>query len=326
MKKKLIITADDYGLSENVNKGTIKAVEKGTVTSVHVLTNMASDQDILDLAAAIRESGNKCGIGLHLNMNEGESMRNRSTTITRLNKESKKYEFYPISEYNYDDTNGNDVIKELEKQYKKLDRLIGAANIDSISSHYNLHVFSKKFVNYVQQLAKRHNTPLRSPVQWRTIFQKPKTNKYHPLELSKIGWNTRKNCQYRSTKKLLLNAANGKRLKKHRKKLQKVGPVPNNTSGHWMGQPGLDKLKWTYNELKNDINVNSYCTEIFLHLSNSDEWSGKPLTYPMSRRLEEFNEITSEDVVNFCANLYRNDNHVELGSYRKLLCGQSITY
>ena len=70
----LIITADDYGLNKSCNAGIRKAVKKGVVTSVHIMMNLATTTDIKMLIQTIKESGNKCGIGLHFNTTFGKSI------------------------------------------------------------------------------------------------------------------------------------------------------------------------------------------------------------------------------------------------------------
>jgi predicted glycoside hydrolase/deacetylase ChbG (UPF0249 family) len=66
--KQLIVNADDFGLTENVNRGILDAHRKGIVTSTTLLANgMAFDSAVA--------SGKRChrlGIGVHLNLTEGK--------------------------------------------------------------------------------------------------------------------------------------------------------------------------------------------------------------------------------------------------------------
>lgn len=65
--KRAIINADDFGLSEGINKGIIKAHNEGILTSATVIVNMPGFENAVEEAA-------KCpslGVGIHLNVIRG---------------------------------------------------------------------------------------------------------------------------------------------------------------------------------------------------------------------------------------------------------------
>lgn len=78
MDRKLIITADDLGIDEKVNRGIIEAYEKGVLTSTSLLMNAPATQDGIEL------SKNHPGleVGLHLSIVEGISLRNLKSSVT----------------------------------------------------------------------------------------------------------------------------------------------------------------------------------------------------------------------------------------------------
>jgi chitin disaccharide deacetylase len=66
--RRLIINADDFGLSAAVNRGILEAHAAGTVTSTSLLANAPGFED------AVRSARDApgLGIGLHLNLTEGQ--------------------------------------------------------------------------------------------------------------------------------------------------------------------------------------------------------------------------------------------------------------
>jgi hopanoid biosynthesis associated protein HpnK len=68
--KKLIVNADDFGLTEGVNRAVIEGHIHGIITSTSLLANGAS----FDSAAAMGKSHAKLGVGVHLNLTEGPSI------------------------------------------------------------------------------------------------------------------------------------------------------------------------------------------------------------------------------------------------------------
>lgn len=65
--KKLIVNADDFGLTEGVNRAVIEGHVHGIITSASLLANGAA----FDSAAAMSKSHVRLGVGVHLNLTEG---------------------------------------------------------------------------------------------------------------------------------------------------------------------------------------------------------------------------------------------------------------
>jgi chitin disaccharide deacetylase len=76
MTRRLIVNADDWGLTRGVSEGILAAHRHGIVTSTTVLTTAALDTE---LAARLRDSG--LGVGLHVNLTLGTPLtRGKSLT------------------------------------------------------------------------------------------------------------------------------------------------------------------------------------------------------------------------------------------------------
>ena len=65
--KRLIINADDFGLSEGVNRGIEKAISQGIVSSTTVMVNMPKAYEIVNFL----KKNPKVGVGIHINLTLG---------------------------------------------------------------------------------------------------------------------------------------------------------------------------------------------------------------------------------------------------------------
>jgi predicted glycoside hydrolase/deacetylase ChbG (UPF0249 family) len=63
-QRKVVLCADDYGLTEGVSRGILEAAEAGGISATSAMTNMP---DWPRLAPALRPLHGRIGVGLHLN-------------------------------------------------------------------------------------------------------------------------------------------------------------------------------------------------------------------------------------------------------------------
>jgi len=69
---RLIVTADDFGISNTVNRAILESIESGLVTSTSMMANMPGFEDAVML---VREHKLLTGrIGVHLNLTEGHPL------------------------------------------------------------------------------------------------------------------------------------------------------------------------------------------------------------------------------------------------------------
>ncbi len=119
---KLIINADDFGLSKDVNDAILEAHKFGTITSTSLMTNMGAFEH------AINVYEKTLGIGVHLNLTWGNSL------IT--NQPFNKYNKYKAILY---------LIKKdlVEKEFRKQIEKILEAGIrpDHLNTHHHIHAF-----------------------------------------------------------------------------------------------------------------------------------------------------------------------------------------
>jgi hopanoid biosynthesis associated protein HpnK len=83
--KNLIVNADDLGWTEGVNQGIAEAHRNGIVTSTSLLANGAAFASGVELA----RSTPGLGVGVHLNLSDGEPIAPRELVATLLNDEGE---------------------------------------------------------------------------------------------------------------------------------------------------------------------------------------------------------------------------------------------
>jgi len=80
--RNLIVNADDLGWTEGVNRGIAEAHRNGIVTSASLLANGAAFASGLELARTTPA----LGVGVHLNLSDGEPVAPRGLVASLLNK------------------------------------------------------------------------------------------------------------------------------------------------------------------------------------------------------------------------------------------------
>jgi predicted glycoside hydrolase/deacetylase ChbG (UPF0249 family) len=79
--RNLIVNADDLGWTEGVNQGIAEAHRNGIVTSASLLANGAA----FESAAELARTTPALGVGVHLNLSDGEPVAPRELVTTLLN-------------------------------------------------------------------------------------------------------------------------------------------------------------------------------------------------------------------------------------------------
>src|SRR5690242_1416275 len=80
--KRLIVNADDFGLSEEINRGIIVAHQDGILTSASVLTN----GPVFEQAIASSRQFPRLSLGVHLNISEGKPLSPARRIPTLVNE------------------------------------------------------------------------------------------------------------------------------------------------------------------------------------------------------------------------------------------------
>jgi predicted glycoside hydrolase/deacetylase ChbG (UPF0249 family) len=155
--KKLIITADDYGLCEPVNRAIEECLAAETVRATCVMANMPA----YAAARFLRNNYPHASIGIHWNVTQGRPVLPPNKISSLVDTEGV---FYRASELRRRWWSGkvrrDELYAELCAQFERLRGLIGTP--DFWNTHQNLHVFPglfATFVDFAEQLGVR---PMRS--------------------------------------------------------------------------------------------------------------------------------------------------------------------
>jgi predicted glycoside hydrolase/deacetylase ChbG (UPF0249 family) len=70
--RRLIVNADDFGLTAGVNRGIVEAQERGIVTSSTLMANAQAFDEAAGLARTLAASGTRFSVGCHVVLLDGE--------------------------------------------------------------------------------------------------------------------------------------------------------------------------------------------------------------------------------------------------------------
>lgn len=136
--KKLIINADDFGLSRGVNQGIIEAHQKGIITSTTLMANMPGFEDAVKLA----RQNPHLGVGIHLNIYRGKPLLSPSQIPSLVNKQGEFFSSFKLAKKIYrGKINPVEVEKELKAQIIKVKE--AGISISHLDSEKHFHCFPK---------------------------------------------------------------------------------------------------------------------------------------------------------------------------------------
>lgn len=175
MSRQTIFNADDFGLSEGVNRGIIKAFSEGVVGSASIMAVGRAYEDAVRQAKA----NPMLDIGIHLCLTEEKPVLEKEKIRSLVTQDGYflgTYRF--IIKYLLGGVDPSKVEREIEAQIKKI--LDSGLQITHIDSHDYIHMLPL-ILEIVIKLAKRHNIAfIRFPYEryisintglWRHILQ-----------------------------------------------------------------------------------------------------------------------------------------------------------
>lgn len=182
--KKLIVTADDFGVIPSINKGIINAVKAGRVNSVNVFPNfdgldkagnkkyLSSKENLEQLMAA---HGNNIDIGCHLTITSGKPLTNPDDLRFLLDEKGYFRDFKKV-EYVHSIPARQAIKTELIAQVKELEKVNGA-KMKYLSNHHDSLTFFSSYYDAYLEAAQELKIPMRSP----RILPEKKANNYRRI-------------------------------------------------------------------------------------------------------------------------------------------------
>jgi len=146
---KLIVNADDFGLSKGVNYGIIEAHRSEIVTSTTLMVNMPG----FSSAVALAKENPSLGVGIHLVLTAGQSIAENVSSLT----DQKTNNFYKKEDYS-EKVLVTEVEKEWEAQIQQFKQT--GLSMTHIDSHHHVHM-NPSLLPLVLKLAEKYQVPLR---------------------------------------------------------------------------------------------------------------------------------------------------------------------
>jgi hypothetical protein len=158
MPVRLIVNADDFGLTPGVSQGILAAHRQGMVTSTTALMNMPGVETALLQA---REFCPKLGLGVHLVLSAGRPLL-PPASVPSLTSATQK--FYPLKELlgRLDEINMAEVRAEWQAQIGHFIEVLGL-NPDHLDAHHHCSYLHPGLFETLLELAGGLGCPIRMP-------------------------------------------------------------------------------------------------------------------------------------------------------------------
>ncbi|MEP6694948.1 MAG: ChbG/HpnK family deacetylase [Chloroflexota bacterium] len=128
---KLVVNADDFGYTERVSAGIMRAHREGIVTATTLMTN-APDTDG---AAKLARADPSLDVGVHLVVTYGRPVSDMARMRTLVDRDGKFFRPKELLEVNID---REEALLEYRAQYRKARQLLGRAPTH-LDSHHWVH-------------------------------------------------------------------------------------------------------------------------------------------------------------------------------------------
>ena len=164
-QRRLIVNADDFGMSEEVNEAVIRAYKEGVLTSTSLMVTGAAFEHAVKLA---REHAG-LAVGIHLVTVVGKSVLPHTEIPTLVDAE-KNFSNNPVSaglKYYFSPRSRRELRQELAAQFERF-RSTGLP-LSHIDGHLHLHVHPVIFKAALELGAKYGARRMRVPVEERWL-------------------------------------------------------------------------------------------------------------------------------------------------------------
>lgn len=148
---KLIINADDFGLSESVNRGIVDCYKEGLISSTSIMMNTPYTNQAIELA----KKHDIKNIGIHLNLTYGKSVLPASEVPSLVDENGTFHYVCMLGYY----TQYLDAKKELKAQIEKF--LATGLKPTHLDHHHYFNEIPNILKAYLE-LAKEYNLPVRA--------------------------------------------------------------------------------------------------------------------------------------------------------------------
>lgn len=140
MKHRLIITADDYGMCDSVNRAIDACVNARVVLSTNVMPNMENAEEAADLKRRFPY----LSVGIHYNFTVGKPLSSPDTVSSLIHPDGTFLTYPEIRQKCKNGTyNFHEIAQEMRMQYLRFQQIVGEP--DYWNTHENVHVYPKLY-------------------------------------------------------------------------------------------------------------------------------------------------------------------------------------
>ena len=152
--KYLIVSADDLGLAESINRGILKGYEEGIVTSLNVIPTGKAFFDAMSSLKLLKPKE----ISAHLALTETSPVAGADKVPTLVAQDGDFHKSYPgfIPRFLFGKMDSNEIYLELRSQLERLKK--AGIPITSLSSHQHIHMLPGILEIFIR-LAKEYKIP-----------------------------------------------------------------------------------------------------------------------------------------------------------------------
>lgn len=150
MKRKLIVNADDFGLTPGVNYGIVEAFEYGVLTSTTLMINQKFAKHAIDLGKRYRG----LGIGIHVTFDKGKALSGISS-LTDSSGELLK--FGKLKEAGKEE----DFYREAKLQIERFIELVGRKPTH-IDTHHHIHMKIEGAIKAIERVGVEYGLEIRN--------------------------------------------------------------------------------------------------------------------------------------------------------------------
>ncbi len=141
--RRLIVNADDLGLTRGVNRGIFETVRDGIVTSTTLMANSAAYQDAVEQISANRNSG-RPSVGCHILLVDGEPLSPAASVSSLLESKNENGSFRTnllpfLGLAAQGKIDSGEIEREATAQFKKIQS--SGVKISHFDTHKHTHIF-----------------------------------------------------------------------------------------------------------------------------------------------------------------------------------------
>lgn len=157
---KLIINADDFGLSEGVNYGIISAYKSGVVRSTSAMANMPGFEHAMEL---LKENEN-LGCGVHMTLSCYKPVLSNLKTIVDENG-------YFIRRITNEVIENMDLDEIYEEFCDQIEKVRAKTDITHLDSHHHVHTL-EKLRPVIERILEKYDLPIRGGFEYDFNYSK----------------------------------------------------------------------------------------------------------------------------------------------------------